>query len=202
VSASSSITSVARECPRLPGRRHRTALEHLAVAFALLGLGLAHAQDASPLENQVKAAFLARFPLFVEWPAATFTNAQAPIVIGILGKDPLGPLIDEAVRSAKVDERPVRLQRFQDVSALEPCHLLFVPAAEQKHLREILLRLDGQPVLTIGEGERFARDGGMIAFTKEAGKVRFEINLDAARRAGLRLSPKLVQVSKVVGASG
>jgi hypothetical protein len=202
VNALSSIATTARTFRKLG--RHRCRTFHGVLAGVLVAFlpGLARAQDANPVESQVKAAFLVKFPLFVEWPAGTFTNALAPIVVGVVGQDPFGLGLDEAIRKAHVEGRPLVLKRFQDVSALGSCHLLFISASEQGRLGEILRRLEDTPVLTVGDFDRFAHGGGIINFIKEAGKVRFEINLDAAKKAGLKLSPKLVQVSKVVGASG
>jgi hypothetical protein len=60
-------------------------------------------------------------------------------------------------------------------------------------------RLRGASVLTVGDHDDFATTGGVIHFTRENYRVRFEINVRAAERAGLRISSKLLQLARIVG---
>jgi len=171
-----------------------------ALAFVMLWGGLRlKAQDAPPLENQVKAAFLVKFALFVEWPAAaTNTAASEPFTIGILGSDPFGKNFDDAIKGEKINGRPVRLRRGRELADLADCPEIFICASESKRMAGLLRGLEGKPVLTVSDGVTFAKSGGMIGFIKEGGKLRFEINAAAAERAGLKLSAKLLQVAKNV----
>lgn len=171
----------------------------LALALIILGGAASKAEDAPPLEYQVKAAFLVKFALFVEWPAAT-TNADtnAPFVIGVLGKDPFGKNFDDAVKNERIHGHPVEVRRGLELSELNGCAVIFVCASESKRMEELLGKLDAKPVLTVADEPEFAKRGGMIGFIKEGGKVRFEINVAAAERAKLKLSSKLLQVGKIV----
>jgi hypothetical protein len=85
-----------------------------------------------------------------------------------------------------------------DAAALSDCQIVFLVATNAGRHREWLTQLAGKPVLTVSDQPDFARGGGMIGFIKEAGKMRFEINLQVAERAGLRVSSKLLQVGKVI----
>jgi uncharacterized protein DUF4154 len=149
-------------------------------------------------EYSVKAAFLYHFVEFVEWPA----NAPLPatITIGVLGKDPFGDLLDRAILHKVVMGRPLAVRRFETVEELQPCQILFVSSSEMSRLPEAFARLDGAPVLTVGEADRFARRGGMIGFLFEEDRVRLEINLAAAEATGLRVSSKLLSVARLVKA--
>ena len=53
-------------------------------------------------------------------------------------------------------------------------------------------------VLTIGESPDFLREGGIINLLLVGRRVRFEVNPDAAARAGLRLSSQLLQLAVAV----
>ena len=53
-------------------------------------------------------------------------------------------------------------------------------------------------MLTVGESEHFVQDGGMIGFLLEENKIRFEINLEAAEHAKLKLSSRLLALAKRV----
>src|SRR5881296_3853751 len=86
-----------------------------AVGFVLCGLLLSsdpnlQAQRAPVAEYQIKAVFLFNFAQFVDWPTNAFSEAQAPLVIGVLGEDPFGVYLDETVRGEKVNNRPVAVQ--------------------------------------------------------------------------------------------
>jgi hypothetical protein len=164
----------------------------------LLGLVLIPASlvaDES-LEYQVKAAFLLNFTKFVEWPASAFEAADSPIAICILGEDPFGTALDQIVAGEMVDGRKLTIQRLKRAPAPKSCQVLFVSSAGQE-VPKIEPGL-GAGVLTVGEGESFLRDGGMIAFVIENRRVRFSINQAAAEKAGLKLSSKLLSVAKSV----
>jgi hypothetical protein len=62
----------------------------------------------------------------------------------------------------------------------------------------VLEVLAGSPVLTVADFESFARRGGMIELIKEGNKIRFAINVDAAKRHGFRISSKLLQLAEVI----
>lgn len=176
------------------GRSWR-ALFALVVAVLLLPLP-ARAEDA--LEYQVKGAFLAKFTVFVEWPSGAFESDTAPLVIGLAGKDPFDSTFEKLLANQDTRGHPLKLKRFRKPGDVSPCHVLFVSDIEEAHWAEIFSKVGQQAVLTVGESERFAEQGGVIGFYKEEGKVRFAINVDAAARAGLKINSKLLALAKVV----
>jgi hypothetical protein len=148
------------------------------------------------LEYQVKAAFLLNFTKFTEWPAAAFDTADSPIAICVLGNDPFGNTLDRIVAGEVVNGRKVVVRRIKRTPPKKSCQALFVSRPE-KEVAGILPSVT-EGVLTIGEGESFIRDGGMIAFVIENQRVRFGINAAAAENAGLKLSSKLLNVARSV----
>jgi YfiR/HmsC-like len=168
-------------------------------AVAVLGMMFlfcanASAQEAS--EYQVKAAFLYNFAKFVEWPAGG--GADAPLVIGVLGKDPFGGEIDRAVEGKTVNGRRLTIKRFSSLEAYEYCHILFVSSSERNKLPQIIAAVRNSSVLTVSETDRFAHIGGIINFVTIENRIRFEINQAAAERAGLKISSKLLSLGRVV----
>lgn len=163
----------------------------------LLGV-CADAKDPAELENQLKGAFLVKFALFVEWPPRAFMKPNDPIVLGILGKDPFGDQFELAVQTQVANGRRFVLKRFQEPNGLEACHILFISSSEKERLPEILQALRNSFTLTVGDLANFAEQGGILEFIKEEGKVRFEINVDAAESKNLKISAKLLQVSKPI----
>ena len=146
----------------------------------------------------MKAVFLFNFAQFVEWQPDAFPNPTAPLVIGILGTDPFGNYIDEAVNGEKVNDRAIVIRRFSSVADVGTCQILFISGSEQADLPQILAALKGRSILTVSDMDQFSHDGGMIRFVMEKNKVRLRINNEAARSAGLRISSKLLRPSEVV----
>jgi hypothetical protein len=122
-------------------------------------------------------------------------------VIGILGPDPFGALLDDTVAGKTVGGRPIRVRRLAAVDEAVECHLIFVSSAERR-LDDVIEALGATPTLTVGESEAFIESGGMIGFVIEHEGVRIDINLDAARRAGLEVSSQLLRVARTIRQGG
>ena len=170
----------------------------IALTVILLLPGRAAAQEAN--EYQVKAAFLFNFAKFVEWPSTAGADPNAPMVIGILGKDPFGPEIDRAIEGKTVNGRRLAVKRFSSLEAYEHCNILFVSSSERTNLSRILAAVRNRSVLTVSETDRFAQLGGIINFITIENRIRFEINQAAATRAGLKISSKLLSLGRVARA--
>ncbi|HZE88863.1 MAG TPA: YfiR family protein [Verrucomicrobiae bacterium] len=150
------------------------------------------------LEYQVKAAFILNFVRFVEWPPPADGAPGRPLEILVLGNSPIDEPLQETLRGQTVMGRPLTVTRIEGNDRVDGCHILFIGRSESPRLDEILKRLQGRCILTVGEAEGFAEAGGVINFTAEQNKVRFEINPDAAQRAGLRISSKLLSLARIV----
>ena len=150
-------------------------------------------------ETQLKALFLLNFARFVKWPPRAFTSADSPIVIGVLGADPFGALLDELVKGEQVEHRQVEVARFRRAEDIKTVHVLFVSSSEAGRLEQVFRTLMGKPILTVGDVENFERRGGIIRFLTEDKKVRLRVNLDASREADLQISSKLLRPAEIVG---
>lgn len=157
-----------------------------------------HAQAAVADEYQVKAAFLYNFAKFVEWPPGAFRSAQDPITICVLGPNPFDDSLKEAVRGKTLDGRMFVVRQTLDVQQGTGCHILFVNPSERMRFQSMLEALRTNSVLTVGETPGFAAEGGIVNFKLQGGKVRLEINVDAAERAKLRVSSKLLSLAEII----
>lgn len=186
-------------------RPGRGAGRVMALCGAILGLVSGSLAADAPVpaasEYEVKAVFLLNFVQYVDWPSQAFTSAQSPLVIGILGEDPFGDVLNRTIRGETIKERPVIVKRSRQVDDLKGCHLLFISRSEKGRLARILSRLEGTCVLTVGETDQFVQSGGIINFRLQGSKVRFEINVEAAGHCGLKISSKLLRLATVVVAS-
>ncbi len=177
------------------------------VQQALLGLllllnGAFAATTAVPGEYQVKAVFLFNFTHFVEWPADAFVDPQAPFVIGVLGQDPFGSALDEAVRGESVNGRPLVVQRYSGVADLKPCQILFIDRSIDGEAEKAVATLAHQRTLTVSDLNSATPRAVIIRFLNENQKIRLQINVDSARSAGLTISSKLLRPAQVIGTAG
>ena len=168
----------------------------LAVALAGSGAPTSRAAPAPPSENQVKAAFLLNFTAFIEWPKTAFPDEKAPIVIGVLGDDPFGKILDELLAGETVAGRPLALRRLARGADLSTCHLLFIADSERGRWADILGQLRDRPCVTVANGPDFVRTGGVIEFTQERGRIRFRINQAALQPHRVSISSKLLRLAQ------
>jgi YfiR/HmsC-like len=170
------------------------------MAWLAWGCMTIQAQVPTASEYEVKAAFLFNFVQYVDWPPQAFAAPQSPVVIGILGDDPFGDIIDRIVRGETVKNRRVVVQRSRQIDSLKDCHLLFISKSEKGRLAQIFYKLAGRSVLTVGETDQFAQSGGVINFHRQGANIRFEINLDTAASSGLKISSKLLRLANIIHA--
>jgi hypothetical protein len=155
------------------------------------------AQTEGLTEYEIKAGFLYNFTKFVEWPPEDFPNGSAPIVLGIVGANPFGSLLTDAAAGKTVNGRAVLIKHFRADEDLKSCQIVFVSSSEKKRAEQILEKLGGANVLTVGEGDDFIEAGGMIAFVVEGNRVRLVMNLEAASEARLKISAKVIAVARL-----
>jgi hypothetical protein len=171
------------------------ALRFAALLAALLSSVLS-AQQVN--EYYVKAAYVYNLTKFVEWPPQVFKNGSDSIVICVLGQSPIQEALLEAVKGEKIDGRTLLVHQLPAAEQVRGCHLLFIAASDRKRTRSILEDLKAAGTLTVGEAEDFLDEGGAVNFKLEGSRVRIEVNLNAVERHGLRISPKLLSLARVV----
>jgi len=179
-------------------RPSRLAVTTLTALLFVAGARWVSAQGNASSEYQVKAAFLFHFAQFVDWPSETFKDAASPLTYCTVGGDPFRGALEASLSGKAVDGRWVRVVHFKEAQEIQGCQVLFIGIADKKFISATLANLKGTPVLTVGESEHFVQDGGMIGFFLEDNKVRFEINLNAAEHAKLKISARLLALAKTV----
>jgi hypothetical protein len=150
--------------------------------------------DQQAGEYEIKSAFLLNFIKFIEWPPV-HRGVEPPFAICILGYDPFGRILDQMVNGETADGRRLTVRRISG-SLPGTCQVVFAGRHDKGIASALANPVPG--VLTVGEGDAFLKDGGMIAFILENRRVRFDINQPAVARAGLRISSKLLSVARYV----
>jgi hypothetical protein len=169
----------------------------IATAALLLLITHLSVASASQSEYALKAVFLYNFCRFIDWPDSAFASPNDPLVIGIIGDDPFGSLLNEAVEGEKYHNRPIRIDHFRTPGDIKRCHLLFVSHVGAGRLDPILAAVAGKSVVTVSETEDFLNRGGMITLTTEQNRVRLRINPAALQAANLAVSSKLLRVAEI-----
>lgn len=175
-------------------KRHFYSTLLLPLALSLFA---PRAQCAAATE--IEAVLLFNLTRFVDWPSVAFSDANAPVIIGILGRDPFGPELQNVVEGEQVNGRKVVVQRCSTIDEAAHCQVLFISSTEKSRARAVVEALRGHPVLTVSDLEDFARrDGGMMAFyLSPEKKIRLRINLEAAKAEQLNISSKLIHVAEL-----
>jgi hypothetical protein len=149
-------------------------------------------------EYLIKAGFTYNFAKLMQWPASSFPQPDSPIVIGILGNDPFESTLDAVLAGKKVNDRGFVVKHLKWGTDIKGCNILYVSTSEAAHLDEVFHMLKGLPILTIGQMPDFARRGGIINFVLEDDKVRFEVNVEAAKQADINISSRLLALAKII----
>ena len=169
----------------------------LALAGAPAGPARAEAADAPLAEERVKAAFLYNFAKFVDWTGKE-ESGSASLLIGVAGDAATARALEQAVQGKLLGRRPLVVRAINDPRELATCNLVFLGWMEGPRVKAALEALRGSSVLTVGQAPGFVQMGGMIGLFQEDNKIRFDVNLGAAERAGLKISARLLALARVV----
>lgn len=175
----------------------RTKHLALTIVYTLVAFStpLCAAQIPKATEYEVKAAYLYSFGKFVNWPSNASAGGPDDFVICVLGQDPFGANLQTIVAGEKIGGKPVTAKRISTKEDGSHCRIIFISASEQPRLKQILTDFTPSNVLTVSDMPDFTARGGMIQFVMRDNKVRFEVNLTAAERAGINLSSELLKVA-------
>ena len=168
----------------------------LSAILASVGVSIVGAQSG-PAEHAVKAAFIYNFAKFIKWSPEAFSRDENALTICIWGPDTLNgalaPLADKTVH-----DRRIAVRHLAEESKVAGCQIVYVSRAAAARLDQALTKVSGKHILTVGDMPRFADRGGIINMYKTQERVRFEINLEAARTSGLSISSRLLDLARIV----
>jgi hypothetical protein len=199
-------TVQAPQRPTRAGDRLRILLGTGLLFFWLLAAGVytsiapGQSQVGSNIDREylIKAAFLYNFGRYVQWPAEA-ADGISPFVIGVLGPDPFGSVMEQVGKTKSIEGRPIAVRRFPSLADYRPCQILFVAADVATSEKDAVIRqTQDKPVLLVGEAQGFAEQGAVINFFTENNRVQFEINTKAAKQRRLQISSKLLNLGRLV----
>lgn len=176
-----------------------SGLRWCVAALLVLWLTAVAAAQSDPSEYEVKAGLMLVFLEYIEWPEGAFANEDSPIVVGILGDDPFGSVLERTFADQQVNGRTVQLRRSRHAEDFKRAHLVFVSRSERNRVAEVLAILDEGHAATLSEIRGFCRRGGLLNFYIEDKKVRFEANPSAAQRRSIGIGAQLLKRARIVG---
>lgn len=154
--------------------------------------------DSPPNEYRVKAAYIYHFAELVEWPSDAVKVDSHTIDLCVVGEDPFRGDLESIVEGKPIGGRVIHVRHIKKSPLAEHCQILFVGKNEDKRIPSLLAELRDAPVVTVGETDDFVQQGGIIRFCLDNNKVRFEINMQAAEGARLKISSRLLLLAKNV----
>lgn len=167
---------------------------------ALLALALAltparsHAQS-TPIERQIKAAYLYKFAGFVEWPEGSFVRPDSPLVIGVMGADALAEQLERTVAGHSANGHPLVVKRLRKGEPTGHIHILFLGAMDKAALQEVIAATRNQPLLTVSDSEEAYAAGCIINFVVAEDRLRFDVALKNAAAARIRISARMLSAA-------
>jgi hypothetical protein len=164
----------------------------LGVLLAVTTAERALAEDAPSRLDQLMAGYVLNFTKFVEWPES---SQSEELVICVAGNTGLYSALRSGAETVQVRSHRVTVRTVTDAPSAAGCHVLYIEPASPLHLTQLGT---SAPVLTVSDGNGFAHSGGTIELFTQANRLRFIINLENARHAGLRISSNLLQLAASV----
>ncbi len=182
------------------GRAQFIALALMALLLKGLFVPSASAQANDFAEYELKAGFLYNFFLFIKWPENAFASEKSPFVLAVIGDAKKGAVIKKTLHGEAIDSHPLEIVIAPTVAGLNKAHMVFFidPKKETAAYTQMLTQFKTKPIITVGESRSFILQGGDINFVIQKKKIRFEINPQAARKAGLKISSRLLKLSITV----
>lgn len=171
----------------------KQTLARLACALSLVTLFAPPAVAQVRDERAVKAAFVFNLTKYVEWP-----QASNELVIGFVGEGPMGEILKKMLDGKTSESRAIHVVLFPSDEELEHCSILYIADSSPKRTRAALDRTRGKSVLTVGETESFAREGGMIGLVRVGEQVQIQVSLEVTQQSRLKISSRLLNIALIV----
>jgi hypothetical protein len=185
-----------RNLPTALGLRSWAMLRLVAALSLLLTPLRIPAQNSTAPEYLAKANYLANFPSFVDWPPEVLPSVKTPFLICVFGEFSFGTSLAEMTRGTTVHDRRLEIRWIHKPQELSSCQILFVSRSEQKRYNQALDVVRGRMVLTVGETPEFLAAGGILSFSSQQGAIQFDVNLEAANKARLKISSRLLALAR------
>jgi hypothetical protein len=153
------------------------------------------AQDARwASESELKAAFVYHLLPFLDWPQGSIGDR---LVVGVAGDGPIVTVFFKFLEGKQIGPHAIETRRVRNSSELKGCNVVVLAFPDSTRTQEALGQIQQMPVVTIGDGKDFARQGGMVAFVPNGNTFRLAVNPRAAERAHIKISSKVLSMAEL-----
>ena len=174
----------------------------ILLALLIPGGASAVEQRTATGEDNIKATFLFNFTKFVDWPPTSGAPSHEPFRLCVVAEPAFVAIVDRTIEQETVAGRPLQRVVPASPAAAGTCQILFLGRLESDRAERWIAAVRDSPVLVVSESNAAWDRGAHINFILEANRVRFDVNPDAASRAGISISSKLLRVARHVAGRG
>ena len=174
---------------------------YLLLVSSLFGFPASTTATETYDEYHLKAAITYNIAKFVKWPEEAFADAEAPLIIFVIGNRDTNSGF-ASLEGQLLGHRPILIRYAESPNDFQNAHILFIARSKRRQLDETLLKLQGNPILTISDIENFVTQGGMINLVQRGNNIRFAINLDVSMAVDLQVSSQLYSLATEVIRNG
>lgn len=146
-------------------------------------------------EYKLKAAFIYNFTMYIEW---TPPMSENEFIIGVIDSSPINKHLEDIANSEKVNGKKIVVRRYNTLEDIGFCHILFIPQSCSLSLNDIIDDPDLKRTLTISEKEEYAKKGTAINFIEVDSKLKFEVNMNKLKSAGIKASSQLLKLAIII----
>jgi hypothetical protein len=169
-------------------------MKNLLTAFLLVLVLSPIKLMAQAPEYKYQSLFMYNFTKYIQWPESA---QSGDFIIGVLGNSYILAELEKVAGTKSVGNQKIIVRKVSSAAEGEKCHILFVPKSESKDFESLQNALKSKPVLVVTEKEGLCKKGSTINFIFLEGKMRFELNQNAASTAGLKISTQLVSLAVI-----
>ena len=149
-------------------------------------------------EYDIKSAFIFKLTHFIHWPVDIGEDIEK-FNFCVIGDHSFNSRLDDLAKISSINAKPIVLKYLDDKLDFTGCHILFIAEAKISRLKKILDEAYlPSPTLTMSDRPGFAKQGVMINFYVDSGRVGFEINLENAKSQGFEISSRVLKLARII----
>jgi len=148
-----------------------------------------------PQEYLIKAKYVLNLPLFTEVPSQK--KSGTTYTICLIGNTPLESVLVLS-EGKQIKNRPMAIRKVSDSGQLDSCQVVFIATSERYRLQQLLPVAHQFGIMTISDMRDFTKMGGMVSLVSVNNRITYDLNLVAARAAGVSFSAQILKLANDV----
>lgn len=168
----------------------------LLIGIMLMPLAQATGQDTPERQSQFMAIYLMHFANFIEWPDSAQPD-KTQFNICFYADERLSGYIKE-LRGETINNGTINVVEAPEQQQLTECQIVFIEHSQIERFTEIKTQTQQSAILFVSDKTGFIDQGGTMEYFVANNKLRFAVNMKAAKEKELILSSKLLMIAKII----